>query len=808
MEVQPKTATRATRATRNSQRRPISVGVSSFAERTSTSLRIGYIGGLHAMNQDRGDTSSSAPPAAEAGGGSTALPLLPRSIEPGESRRFLSIGAKLGVAVVLVVTIASVLAFLFSAARERDALVLAKQQSSDMVADLFAESLRAPLDFGDADAVQVELQHLKQNHDLLFAGVWHAGDAKPMGTLNQEQARHRGKAMAGLLEVSRQVKGGDGQVIGLAKLQFSLQRENEAYTASRLRLLLLCLAVAVGTVGVLLTVTRTQVVGPVDALIAAVRRLERGEREVKVAVTHHDEIGRLARGVEAMGSAIRDREERLAEALGSLRELFDHMRQAIVVFDSSGSVAGAQSNEARKVFGLEVLEGAQIRDLIYPGRGGWDAELKAFDDWLSLVFDARAEDFSELLTLAPPEVRLPGPGPGPGPDRVLSLEFRPIEGRGVIQRVMLLATDETEKRQLAESMLAQGQSHARQMAAMQRLVAGGGQQFVQFLRGARERLMQALALCHGRTLLALGDFTECFGHVHTLRGEARVFGLEELASDLEALEARLSELRAQALARPTGEVKLGSADVEKPLERAQQLLDEAERLFVEASPIGRAVLEQVTVHRRDLEELCRLSASQGGHLATLADRLSARSLGELVAPFADRTARWAESVNKRARLEIEGREALVPEKLARVLSGTLTHLLRNAIAHGIEAPDEREREGKPPVGVVTIGASAAPGELASLIYVEDDGVGVEGNPLLEGARQRASALSPEDADSGSFRQAKPSSDTELSGRGMGLAAVLHDLGAFDFALRVSKSASGGARFEIVRKAAASKRISA
>ncbi|HVY25953.1 MAG TPA: HAMP domain-containing protein [Polyangiaceae bacterium] len=757
------------------------------------------------MKEDRGATSSSSPPAAGAGGsGSTALPLLPRSINPGQRQRFFSIGAKLGVAVVMVVTLASVLAFLFSAARERDALVLAKQQSSDMVADLFAESLRAPLDFGDADAVQVELQHLKQNHDLLFAGVWHAGDPKPMGTLNREQERHRGQVMADLIEVSRQVKGGDGQVIGHAKLQFSLQRENEAYTASRLRLLLLCLAVAIGTVGVLLTVTRTQVVGPVDSLIAAVRQLERGEREVKVAVTHHDEIGRLARGVEAMGSAIRDREDRLAEALGSLRELFDHMRQAIVVFDSTGSVVGAQSNEARKVFGLEVLEGAQIRDLIYPGRGGWDAELKAFDDWLSLVFDARAEDFGELLALAPPEVRLPGPGH----DRVLSLEFRPIEGRGVIQRVMLLATDETEKRQLAESMLAQGQSHARQMAAMQRLVAGGGQQFVQFLRGARERLMQALALCHGRTLVSLGDFTECFGHVHTLRGEARVYGLEELAVDLETLEARLSELRAQALARPTDEVKLGSLDIEKSLERAQQLLDEAERLFVAASPIGRAVLEQVTVHRRDLDELCRLSAAQGGQLASLAERLSARSLGELVAPFADRTARWAESVNKRARLEVEGREALVPERLARVLSGTLTHLLRNAVAHGIEAPDERERHGKPAVGVVTVGAAAPPGELATLIYVEDDGVGVEGNPLLERARQREAPLSPEDADSGSFRQAQPTSETELSGRGMGLSAVLRDLAAFDFVLRVGKSASGGARFEIARKAAVSARISA
>ena len=111
-----------------------------------------------------------------------------------------------------------------------------------------------------------------------------------------------------------------------------------------------------------------------------------------------------------------------------------------------------------------------------------------------------------------------------------------------------------------------------------------------------------------------------------------------------------------------------------------------------------------------------------------------------------------------------------------------------------------DRFTKPAVGVVTVGATAGPGELASLLYVEDDGVGVEANPMLEGALDRPSALSAEDADSGSFRQAAPSSDNELSGRGMGLSAVLRDLMSSDFELRVRKSTSGGARFEITRRA--------
>src|SRR6185503_7644723 len=103
---------------------------------------------------------------------------------------------------------------------------------------------------------------------------------------------------------------------------------------------------------------------PIDTLLTAVRRLERGERGIKVGFTHRDEIGRLARAFEAMDAAILDREKRLADAHESLRELFDHMRQAILVFDREGRVLGAQSRQAATVFAHDDLRGAEVRKLL------------------------------------------------------------------------------------------------------------------------------------------------------------------------------------------------------------------------------------------------------------------------------------------------------------------------------------------------------------------------------------------------------------------------------------------------------------
>ena len=720
-----------------------------------------------------------------------------RSGAPGLSARLWSIGWKLGIAVVAVVTTAMAVAFFHFTAREKDGLVDAKEQAAEMVADLFAASLRAPLDFGDEDAIKSELENLRQNRDVTNAVVWQAGRDEPVGRIGaspQANTRastgHRSEVLDDRVRVTRDVVGSEGKVVGHSLVEFSLARENRAFVESKNHILFLCLAVALGTMGVLLTVTRSQVVAPIEALLQAVRRLERGERGVRVAVQHRDEIGRLARAFESMGAAIVDREQRLADAHESLRELFDHMRQAIVVFDRDGIVRGAQSRQATEVFEHAELRGADVKKLLYPDAGAWDAELKAFEQWVALAFEAGAEAWDEVAKLAPPSVRL---GAG-DTERLLALEFRPIVPHGTVERILLLATDETEKSRLEREVALQGERHARQMAAMRRLVSGGGQQFVSFLEAARGRLSRAKELAE-KPELALEELNECFGHVHTLRGEARIFGLDELCSWAERVEERLSDARSRALAERTSRATPGGSPLGAELDEASALVNDAERLFVEASPIGRAVLEQVTVRRPDLTRLCELARGVGGEANVLAERLSARSLGELTAPLSERAPRWAEAVNKRARVEIDGREVLVPERLARVLPGALTHLVKNAVAHGIESLDERERAGKTAIALIRIGATPATGTLlAPTVYVEDDGRGVGENPLLTGGASRV--LRPGDATDGSFRPGPPSLSDELSGRGMGLSAVVRDLEAVGFVVRVTPRSSGGTRFSL------------
>src|SRR5262249_28194876 len=143
---------------------------------------------------------------------------------------------------------------------------------------------------------------------------------------------------------------------------------------------------------------------------------------------------------------------------------------------------------------VESLEDCRVKELLY-GKADWTPEAQAFAEWVELAFQVDASAWPEVEALAPREVVV-----DPAPDdsrraRVLALEFRPIFEGERITRVMMLATDETEKKRLEREVEEQGERHARQLAAMRRLVAGGGQLFVSFVERSRGRIARCLELC-------------------------------------------------------------------------------------------------------------------------------------------------------------------------------------------------------------------------------------------------------------------------------------------------------------------------
>jgi two-component system chemotaxis sensor kinase CheA len=137
----------------------------------------------------------------------------------------------------------------------------------------------------------------------------------------------------------------------------------------------------------------------------------------------------------------------------------------------------------------------------------------------------------------------------------------------------------------------------------------------------------------------------------------------------------------------------------------------------------------------------------------------------------------ARTLGKDVTLEIEGKEIELDRSMLDEIGDPIVHLLRNAVDHGIETPDERTQQGKPAVGRLTL--SAARDRSNVLIRVSDDGRGIDRGKVLRKARDTGliDPATAELTDEELMRLiSKPGFSTaeavtEISGRGVGIDAV-------------------------------------
>lgn len=101
----------------------------------------------------------------------------------------------------------------------------------------------------------------------------------------------------------------------------------------------------------------------------------------------------------------------------------------------------------------------------------------------------------------------------------------------------------------------------------------------------------------------------------------------------------------------------------------------------------------------------------------------------LFASFHPMAGALARELGKDVEVQIRGGRTEIDRKVAEALAEPLTHILRNAIDHGIEAPAERERAGKPRKGRIVITATPKKGRV--VLEVEDDGRGIDPNEVRE-----------------------------------------------------------------------------
>jgi two-component system chemotaxis sensor kinase CheA len=163
----------------------------------------------------------------------------------------------------------------------------------------------------------------------------------------------------------------------------------------------------------------------------------------------------------------------------------------------------------------------------------------------------------------------------------------------------------------------------------------------------------------------------------------------------------------------------------------------------------------------------------------------------------------ATALGKSVRVELTGEDVGVDRSVIEALRDPVTHLIRNAVDHGIEPPDERVRVGKPAEAVIRLEASLEAGRVR--LDLSDDGRGINLDRLVERAVSLGVISSDEAAgvdDEGRielmFRPGLSTREqaTSVSGRGVGMDVVRANLDRIGGRIEVTTSFGLGSRFRL------------
>jgi len=467
-------------------------------------------------------------------------------------------------------------------------------------------------------------------------------------------------------------------------------------------------------------------------------------------------------------------DRRLLQAQQETEEILANVREGLFLLDPKLCVGGKYSASMQEIFREPIAPGADFLAIL--GRMVPPATLESARDYLQLLFGDRVKEalVQTLNPLSEVEVQ------AGAQSRFLSFQFnRVIEG-GAISHLLVTVQDATSRVQLAAELQV-AKSRARSELEVYLRLFGKD---VSALRRFHDQARATLAQINDRLRAASERGVEsydslvrmAFRGAHTIKGEAAAVGLDLFEALAHEFENELAQLRDRG--------KLGGEDMLKLTVRLDELF---ERLAILPPIIQRqAAIQPGTTPAADAE-----AAGFAGSIRALCERL-ARSQGKKVRLVADLAAL-----------------SDAPEPLVRQLRELSLQLVRNAVSHGIETPQERLGAGKPETGTVLLHCARSDDE--SLEFsVRDDGRGLEPGriraALLRDGRcseQQLGTLSDREVvmkifEPGFSTQAAADAD---SGRGVGLDIVNEAVRSLGGKLRLSSRPQQFTEFSIRVEAA-------
>ncbi|UYL07664.1 ATP-binding protein [Bdellovibrio sp. SKB1291214] len=484
--------------------------------------------------------------------------------------------------------------------------------------------------------------------------------------------------------------------------------------------------------------------------------LEQKEDVIKDLEDAKVQLENYSKNLEKM---VADRTAELSRLNQMMTALLDSLNQGFLIFNEQGKVLEVTSKACE-----HTIEGRP------QGQNIWDVlklpanKVDGFQKWMKTVF-MEMLPFEDLAPLGPASY------PHSEGNRI-SLEYFPLRNaEGKMDGVVLVASDITK--------LVEAQEQAVRDRSYANLIINMVQNKNQIGRFVRESESLLSELKSGlKASWENADDESLFRQLHTLKGGAALFSIQDMTEYCHKAETLLSEFKESRNA-----------------EQYKKLQDET--LFIESSfhkfliksedILGKKALSQERQLEIPLSKLQNTveklqSLPQGNTAAQLLlNDLMMESIGSFFESYNDVAQKVAEKQDKQLNPVIfKNAELKVLPEIYSTLFATFVHSFRNSVDHGIEAPTVRQEQGKPAAGTIIVQFNLLRKHAIDWlqIRIDDDGAGVNAKVIREKLTSKGfdvSKQSDEEVIQHIFDSQFSTREqvTETSGRGVGMDAIKH-----------------------------------
>jgi len=461
-----------------------------------------------------------------------------------------------------------------------------------------------------------------------------------------------------------------------------------------------------------------------------------------IARSFFDNVIGLERIVQARTSELDARNQ-------DMRMLLDNVEQGFLTIARSAHLAAERSAAIDRWFGVPA-PGASWLDYLATIDPAFERMTRV--SWMQLVDDILPLEVS--LDQMPRHLSI-------GAARY-EIGYRPIGAAVPPEHFLVVVSDVTER--LASERAEQQRREA--MAMFERMLADRGG-----LVAFAEEADSIVAVFAAGTA---PDLTTIKRMLHTLKGNAALFGLHTIAEQCHALEDKLAEVD-----QPPPIAFF--ADL---IARWRVLHEEMRRLLGQ---------RKATIEIDDLQYASLQAAARAGDATAMLQhlqRLELEPTARRLRLFAEQTQRIAKRLGKDVAIEVEANDVRLSAKRWAPFWSAFIHGVRNAIDHGLETREERA--GKPESGKLALRTEYRGDRL--VVEIEDDGRGIDWEAVrARAARSGVACETQEELNAALFvdGMSTAATVTEISGRGVGMGALLAGTRALGGELSVTSKPTCG-----------------